>query len=41
MIPDKGHMNFLVTSCTSKKYPIHKREITETHGSKTHFKSIR
>ena len=36
--PDKVHRKNLVTSYPLQKYPIHKREITEPHGSKTHYK---
>ena len=36
--PDKGHMNKSVTSYPLQKYPIHKIERTEPHGSKSNYK---
>ena len=35
--PYKGHNMNLVTSSPLLKYPIHKREIYEPHGSKLHY----
>ena len=36
MTPDKGHRKELVVSSPLQKYPIHRRENSEPHGSK-HF----
>ena len=37
MTPAKGHNKNLVTSYLSKKYPIHWRETSEPHGSKSFY----
>ena len=36
--PDKGHRKNLITSSPLQEDPIHQRERTEPHGSKTYYK---
>ena len=36
--PDKGHRKNLVASSPFQKYTTNRRKITETYGSKPHYK---